>query len=526
LLAEVAGESNDQLEDWCRRLVEAGLASQHGTLDDTTYVFKHALVQEAAYNTLLKPRRRELHTRAAKAIEKFWPQMLEANPEVVAEHFSHGGELKRATELWLVAGRLSAQRTAYKEAIIHLTRVLDTTAKQPQSKEWLSHELAAWVVLGPVLMATEGPASPGPKKAYRKAREISAALNNGEQHFRATYGIWQLTNVGGQHTEAREIAEELIAASKADGDDHHTLQAHHATWSTTFSQGDFDTCRSHLAIGRSMYDEETHREHKFIYGGHDPGVCSRLFSAVTASVVGEWDLARKRADECLALAERLQHPFSNSTAHFGAAMAMYFIGQAVEAERTARLGLELSTSYGLKGWMPFLDLIADSSRAQMMRDEELDGVVRSIQEAFRRWTDSGAGVFNCWYLWELSKLEERGKRLDKAMAHVESARHWAEANGEGWLLAEILRTQGRLEAKMGSPADKVRKILEASQSTAIGQGANCFGLRSTIDLSRFYLSHGDRESGKECLKTFWDGLPDGFDTSDLKEAKALLEELS
>jgi class 3 adenylate cyclase len=250
LLAEVAGKSDDHLEDLCRRLVAAGLASQHGSHEDTTYVFKHALVQEAAYNTLLKPRRRELHTRAAKAIEKLWPQILESNPEVVAEHFSQGGELKRATELWLVAGRLSAQRTAYKEAITHLTRVLNTAAKQPQSKEWLSHELAAWVVLGPVLMATEGPASPGPKKAYRKAREISAALNNGEQHFRATYGIWQLTNVGGQHTEAREIAEELIAASETDGDDHHTLQAHHATWSTTFSQGDFDTCRSHLAIDR------------------------------------------------------------------------------------------------------------------------------------------------------------------------------------------------------------------------------------------------------------------------------------
>ena len=207
-------------------------------------------------------------------------------------------------------------------------------------------------------------------------------------------------------------------------------------------------------------------------------------------------------------------------------MAMYLLGQTVEAERTARRGLELSTSYGLKAWMPFLDLIANSSSAQSMGDEELDGAVHSIEEAFRRWQGSGAGVFNCWYHWELGKLEERRKKFDKAMQNLEAARQCAEVNDEGWLLAEILRTCGRLERKIGSDAHNEQKLLEASQSTAIGQGAYCFGLRSTIDLARFFLFYGDRESGKDCLKQFCDRLPDGFDTSELKEANALLQELS
>ena len=186
LLAELMGGSDAHLEEWCHRLVQTGLASQHGSDEGISYTFKHALVQDAAYNTLLKPKRRELHAKAADAIERLWPQMLESNPEVVAEHFARGGELNRATELWLAAGRLAAQRSAYQEAVAHLNRVLEETQRHSQSKEWLPYELSAWVVLGPLLMATEGPGSPGPAKAYRKAREISGALEDTEQYFRAT----------------------------------------------------------------------------------------------------------------------------------------------------------------------------------------------------------------------------------------------------------------------------------------------------------------------------------------------------
>jgi tetratricopeptide (TPR) repeat protein len=276
-----------------------------GTAPHASYLFKHALVQDAAYSTLLRGRRQELHGRVAAALEEYFADLVERQPELLAHHLASAGDTGRAIEQWLKAGQHAAAQFAYFEAIAHFERGLSLLHSLPQSPIRNGREIELQLALGLCLFTAKGAVAAKP--AYTRALELAERSGELQQRFEALYGVWQSTrdNVSGGIAAAGPLSERLLRMAEREGDDGLRLQAHHSGWTTWGHAGDPAKTREHADAGRLLYDPEKHASHRLVYGGHDPGVCAQITGAWAESLLGYPDKAFASTAKGLALAEQI-----------------------------------------------------------------------------------------------------------------------------------------------------------------------------------------------------------------------------
>ena len=308
LLAAVAGLDERRLADALDQLVAAELVFRRGSPTEPLYAFKHALVQDAAYQSLLKSRRQQLHARVAEALEAGRAGEGEAPPEILAHHLTEAGLLARALPAWLAAGERAWRRSAYKEAIAHLRRGLEIASGVP-APEGRRAEIRLHTLLGVTLMAARGP-RPEVIEAYERAARLAADAGETGELLRALWGSWFYCNLRADIPRARSIAADLLGRAGGTSDDGLLLQAHHAAWTTAWQGGDLREAREHAEAGLRLYDEARHHELTAFYGGHDAGACCRNTLGITLWLSGSPDRAAARAEEGVALARRLAHPFT------------------------------------------------------------------------------------------------------------------------------------------------------------------------------------------------------------------------
>ena len=310
LIEPVAQRPEKELQAALDQLGEAGLLFCRGTAPHASYLFKHALVQDAAYSTLLRGRRQELHARVAAALEEHFADLVERQPELLAHHLTAAGDTERAVDQWLKAGRHAAARLAYLEAIAHLERGLGLLHSLPESPVRNGREIELQLALGLCLFTAKGAVAAKP--AYMRALELAESSGEPQQRFEALYGVWQSTrdNVSGGIAAAGPLSERLLRMAEREGDDGLRLQAHHSGWTTWGYAGDPAKTREHADAGRLLYDPEKHASHRLVYGGHDPGVCAQITGAWAEWLLGYPDKAFASTAEGLALAERIAHPFT------------------------------------------------------------------------------------------------------------------------------------------------------------------------------------------------------------------------
>ena len=290
------------------RLVAAGLVFQRGGPPAAEYQFKHALIQETAYGTLLRGPRRALHVRIAKAVQEQSPKIVERSPEILAHHLTEAGELDSAATFWLEAGRRASGHSANIEAAAHLARGITGLSELAETPERLRQELALQLALGPVLLSTRGYGAPESRRAYRRAADLAARLGDDRARFAATWGLWITTHGGGREDEERlRHLGELVQIADRIADPELSLQAHHSAWATWIWGGEFVRSQDHIRQGIALYDPDKHRHHALMYGGHDPGVCGKGQSAVALWALGYPDQAVQTAREGIVLAEGLRH---------------------------------------------------------------------------------------------------------------------------------------------------------------------------------------------------------------------------
>ncbi len=290
------------------QLSDAGLLFCRGTAPHASYLFKHALVQDAAYSTLLRGRRQELHVRVAAALEEHFADLVERQPELLAHHLTAAGNTERAVDQWLKAGRHAAAKFTYLEAIAHFKRGLGLLHSLPESVARDSREIELQLALGLCLFATKGAVEAKPP--YLRAHELAAGRGEPHQRFEALYGVWQSTSVSGEISAASPLSERLMRMAEREGDDGLRLQAHHASWSTLYPAGDPARAREHADAGRRLYDPTKHASHRLVYGGHDPGVCAGYNVAQAEWMLGYPEKALASIAASVALAERIAHPFT------------------------------------------------------------------------------------------------------------------------------------------------------------------------------------------------------------------------
>ena len=285
LLQTVSPMDEATLQQGLRQLVEAELVYQRGVPPQATYLFKHALIQDAAYQSLLKSTRQQYHQRIAQVLPERFPETAETQPELLAHHYTEAGLGEEAVVYWQRAGRRALERSAHLEAISHLTKGLEVLKTLPDAPQRLQQELDLQTTLGPALMATRGNGAPEVGRAYARARELCQQVGETPELFPVLFGLWRFYYVGGELQAAREVVEQLLELAQRQRDPALLLEARRALGGTLHHLGEFAPARACLEQSIALYDPQQHRTHAFQYA-RDPGIDCHSYLCLDA--VAAW----------------------------------------------------------------------------------------------------------------------------------------------------------------------------------------------------------------------------------------------
>jgi class 3 adenylate cyclase/predicted ATPase len=519
LIERVAQRPVPELRSGLDRLAEAGLLFCRGVTPRSSYLFKHALVQDAAYGILLRARRQELHARVAAVLEQHFADLVERQPEILAHHLAAAGDSERAVDQWLKAGQHAAARSSHLEANRHFTRGLAALSGLPEGPAREGREIELQLARGLSLFTAEGFISAEAAEAYTRARELAEQRGDQRQLFMAVYGLWQ-SNVGsGRLVGARKLSDQLLQLIPGTADDGLHLQAHHSAWTTSLFAGEPAAAREHCKVGRRLYDPERHRSHRLLYGGHDPGVCAGSIGALADWVLGYPDNALAISSKSLALAERIAHPFSldvtllwNAMLHLNRGepeLVMQRLGTAEALAAEQRLGFVLEPRF-LRG--AALSALGAFEEAIACLREGLAGRLGTMR--FRPYGFANLAE-------ALAQQGEYGAALAAVRDGVEAQKETGQLLWE----AELHRLEGI--ALLGlKRLNEAQRALEEALRVARRQEARAYELRAAASLARLWGEQGRRAEARELLAPVYAGFTEGFNTADLKNAKALLDALA
>jgi class 3 adenylate cyclase/predicted ATPase/DNA polymerase III delta prime subunit len=521
LLAAVAAPRS-QTEVWhaLDRLVEAGLLFQHGTPPDSSYIFKHALVQDAAYSTLLRKQHRQLHRSIAQRLEHD-PAVVQGQPELLAYHCSEAGLRHSAIAYWTAAGEHAVRRAANTEAVRHFRRALALLDAEPDTPERATAELKILAQLGPAMMNVQGWTAPEVERVYDRALQLARAMDSSADLVAPLIGLWLFHNTRGEFGKARESIQELFRVAHALNDPNLLLQAHHAAWPTPLLCGDFATAYKHVGQGLALYDERRHRHHAFHYIGHDPAVCAHALGAILAWVLGHPERAAQHADSAVQLARRLEH--APTLAH-----ALWFV--CVYHILRADVAAALATSTETLALCEEHQLVQPKAAGMLFRGWALVRIgeiaegLSLARSGLMLWERGGVGAFLQQGRFVLAETCSLAGRRDEAVELLKMALAHGHQTGERWCEARVhhLRAQLFIESEEWAHAEQcLRRALDIAHQ----QNARSFELRSAASLARLWRDKGQRRQAYDLLAPVYGEFSEGVDTPDLRQAKALLDEL-
>jgi class 3 adenylate cyclase len=350
ILDAVVQRGGATLEASLASLVAAGILLPEGRGLERGFSFKHALLRDAAYESLLLTRRREWHERTARAVEQRFPELAANEPEVLAYHFGEAGLASVACDYRMRAGDRAVSLSAYEEAIAHFSAGLKLAEALPQSTDRMRCQLDFLVKLGPALMVARGMGSPEVEGACRRAAEIGEMLDESAAVYKAKWGLWLNANIRRKTALARDRANELVTLAQRSGDDDQLLEAYHCRWSTALFRGDVTATLENSRIGAETYDIARHRHLSQAFGGHDPGVCAHLCRAIALQESADRELAQQSAAVGIALAEALDHPNSVRQAFTNLGIAHQLVGDREATYAAAQRVLAVAQKFGLLPW--------------------------------------------------------------------------------------------------------------------------------------------------------------------------------
>ncbi len=525
LLASVADRPELELNSALDRLLQSGLLSRHGSPPNATYLFKHALVQDAAYGTLLRDQRRALHALIGKVLESQFPDVVETQPELLARHLSAAGVIGRSVEYWFRAGQRATKGSADHEAIAHLRAAMQLLKQIGDDAERAEWELRILIALGPSLISTTGSAEPEIASVYSRARQLAQQNGRSVELFQTLWGSWMNRLTAGDLDGGGQLVEQLLALAQQQADDELALQAHHAAWTSAFARGDMRAMLKSLDAGLPIYRTDAHARHALVYAGHDPAVCGHGMKGMMLALLGRLDQALLEANAALSLGRSLSHRGSLLHAYWLSSEVHYLRRDAAALSKLVDEMLPFVTKHGsassvansviFQGW----GLIAEGHSEQgvsRLRDG-LIGLRRSAtkyQVAFKlvRVADG---------LLLAGNLHEAKEVLAEADAI-------ARETGEQWSASEIERLTGLALLRLDGSSDPEQGEQHLRRALAIASESDLrlTELRAAASLARLCRDQGRRDEAYDILAPIYGWFTEGFDTLDLTEAKALLEELA
>jgi class 3 adenylate cyclase/predicted ATPase len=522
LIAAVAPATQAELDQALQHLTESGLAFRRGSPPEATYAFKHALVQDVAYDSLLKSRRQELHAAIARTIEEHFPEVRETDPGLLARHCERANRIQDAIAYRLRAGEQGRTRSAYPEAQAQFNEGLRLLQTIPSS-EWADRtEVDLLTALGPVLMATEGQGSDAVRILYERARELCAKIGDEKQMFGVTFNFWTTKFICGELPLGRALSDELLTNAAALNDPGLMVQAQHTSWATHTWSGNLRIALRAAQEGRRLYDPVRDKHHKFLYGAHDPLCCASAFRAYAMWLLGYQDSAARARDETHREMLQLGHPF---TVAIIGTIVMQICYLERDSERFADLSrsvLEISERNGFPATLAWAKVCNGWTMAHHGQSEGLglmDAAIGDIRKMnLRTQLPFYLGV-------QANSLWMRNSR-DAALTCIDEALAMASRNDEHCFEPELHRMKGEMLLDADHPQwDAAQSCFLEAIRVSRRTEARSLELRAATSLARVWHSQGKRKEAHDLLAPVYNWFTEGFDTKDLKEAKELLKEL-
>jgi class 3 adenylate cyclase/predicted ATPase len=505
------------------RLVEAEIVYQRGLPPQSTYLFKHALIQDAAYQSLLKSTRQQYHQRIAQVLEAQFPETAETQPELLAYHYTEASFIEQAIGYWQRAGQQASERSANLEAVSHFTTGIELLKTLPETPERTQHALTLHIALGAALLMAKGHAAPEVEHVYTQARALCQRVGETPQIVPVLFGLYRFYHARAQLHTARELGETLLRLAQHADDPALAVVAHYPLGTTWLRLGALPAARPHLEAGIALYTPDQHRALVFRMG-QDPGVGCRVNVALTLWLLGYPEQALARLHEALALAHELSHPSTLAFARAWAALVSQLCRDVPAVHEQAEAAVALATEQGFPQWAAYGTSLRGWALAMQGQGEEGIAQVRQGIAAYRA---TGAALVLPYYCTLLAEVCDHLGHTEDALQALAEAHTLVEQHEERCWEAEIHRLQGVLLLRqMGTSQAEAETWLQRALDVARHQQARSWELRAAMSLARLWQQQGKRQEAHDLLAPVYGWFTEGFDTADLQEAKALLDALA
>jgi predicted ATPase len=523
LLHAVSPVDEETLQRELGRLVEAELLYQRGLPPHATYVFKHALVRDEAYESLLKRTRQQYHQWIAHVLEDRFPATTETQPELLAHHYAEAGLSEQAVGYWQRAGERAIERSAYVEAISQLTKALELLTTLPKTSERTQQELVLLTTLGPVVRDVKGDGSMDVKHVYTRARELCQDRGDPPQLFWVLRGLYSFYAVRAEYQAARDLGEQLLTLAQRHQDPTLLLEAHRALGLTLFYLGEFVPSRAHLEQGIALYDPQQHRSLAF-HLGLDLGVACVSPAAWALWMLGYPDQALQRSQEALILAQEVSHPYTLGWALNWAARLHQCRREEQTVQEHAEGAIALCTEQGFALYAAGGTIMQGWALAAQGHGEE--GTTQ-VYQSLTAWRATGAEVVMPYFLALLAEVYGKAEQAKEGRHVLTEALALVDKTGERFYEAELYRLKGELLLRQATPdTHQAETCFQQAIAIAQRQSAKSWELRAATSLARLWQRQGKRQDAYDLLAPVYEWFTEGFDTADLKEAKTLLQELA
>ena len=523
MLAAVSSLDDAELQAELAKLVEAEILYQNARPPRCSYVFKHALLEDAAYGALIKNKRQAFHQRIAEVIETQFPQIVESQPELIAHHFTEAGATDRGVQYWLRAGLRARQRSADLEAIGHLTKGLSLLDSLSDSAERDARKLELLNPLGTAFIAARGYAAPEVGPVFQRARELCERVGNPIQQFAIMRGAFAWHVVRGDFRLCTDLAAEAMEFARELNDPGVIMEALFLCAVAALYRGDFSGAREHCDRAILEYDD---RERTQIWAGitgENSGVGVRCYLALSLWHLGRPDQALHLSGETIQLARTLRHPFSLEYAlhHAGWLRQHCRLGEKAQAAGDEQIAI--ATEQGFAFWHATGTLYRG---AGLVLQSDVEGGLSLLVEGLEAYRATGAELALPYYLSVLGDGYTRAGRFEEALTALDEGLSIVEKNDDRFAEAELHRLRGELLlAESHERFGEAEECFARAIDSARRQQGKAWELRATMSMARLWKERDRRNEARAALSVAYAHFAGGWTTPDLSDAKALLETL-
>jgi class 3 adenylate cyclase/predicted ATPase len=522
LLAAVSPMTDNDLRDALGQLAESGLIYRRGGSSNPQFVFKHALVQEVAYSSLLKGRRQQFHAKIGEILKDRFAATIEAQPEVLAGHYSRAGCHEQAAQQWLVAGRHASQRSAIVEALAHLRAGLADVAELEPGPVAYGLEIDLQAAVATTLVAVAGPAVQGIDAAFERAEALAKKLDDPRRLFTTLIGLGTNFYIRADFQSLLGLYEQLTHLATQTQDDVSAVVTHRTHGAAQKMVGDLVTARHNIETALEVYRPDLHRAEALAYG-HEPLVSGQSLLGTLYWLLGYPDQALAVSRQAMENAKDIDHTHTSAFGLNYAPWMRLFLGDVVGVRRMADDLISLSTTNRFPVWLETANVLRGWS---LGRDGAAAEGVDVMTEALARYRGFGGVLSLPFLLSLLAETHVRAGDVEAALTCLDDGLGHVREFGEVWWEAELHRAKGVLLADSKvDRAEEAETCLRRCMEIADGQQAKSLALRGATSLAELWQSQEKPDQAHELLAPVYDWFTEGFDTPDLRAAKTLLDAL-